>query len=111
MIKMPEGNRYYTVGTYNNYISSKKDFLLGLFLTDLDITDFDTLSNEGWLSNFVIDICLAMNAFKLNLKNVQVMACCTVTSLMEYSREKRRKEIVIKENSTLFMPWLVNGNH
>jgi len=110
-IQIPTDGKYYTVGMYNSYISGKHDVLLGSFFTDLEIRDFDTLSDKEWLSNFVIDICLALNTIKLNLQYIQLMSCDNVAWLMQDSSEKRIKKIAINENCTLLMPWLVNDNH
>jgi len=62
--RMPEKNNY-IVGTYS-YISNKDRN--GNILTDLYFQDFDTLSGEEWLCNFVVDICLMSYAKKLDLK-------------------------------------------
>ena len=52
--RMPE-NRDYIVGSYSYILPNTRNCDI---LADLYFQDFDTLSGEKWLCNFVIDICL-----------------------------------------------------
>jgi hypothetical protein len=88
-IKMPK-NRDYLVVKYN-YISSDQNHDI---LTDLYFLDFDSLSGENWLCNFVIDICLLSYAIKLGLTNTHILSCQNVTQLMgkrEIGEEHKKK--------------------
>uniref|UniRef100_A0A2S2N8Z0 Ubiquitin-like protease family profile domain-containing protein n=1 Tax=Schizaphis graminum TaxID=13262 RepID=A0A2S2N8Z0_SCHGA len=105
-IKMPK-NKDYLVGIYN-YIPRDQNCEI---MTELYISDFDTLSGENWLCNFVIDICLLSYAHKINLKNTHILSCNCVTQLMEKSEiGEEHDKITFNHNSMVIMPWLVNNN-
>lgn len=70
-VKMPKDHQY-VVGLYN-YLGDIKNGCL--FFTQLLFLDFDTLSGNHWINNFVIDICLATKVHKLELKNIKVLQC------------------------------------
>jgi len=68
--RMPENNNY-IVGTYSYIFDKEQNCDI---LTDLYFQDFDTLSGEEWLCNFVVDICLVSYAKKLDLKNTHFIS-------------------------------------
>lgn len=109
-VKMPKTSSYF-VGTYEYlYSDNKRKWLFNKYLT---ISDFDRLTGNRWLNNFVIDVCLTLKVFELGLKNVEVLPCEIVVSLLEkkYYGEFIQEKIAITENSTVILPWNVNGNH
>lgn len=103
-IAMPR-NKDYLVGMYSKLTNKQNQHIL----TDLFFSDFDTLSGENWLNNFVIDICLLTYASNLGLKNTYIMASITVIQLMQ--REKHtdgyNQKITLDENSMVIKPWLL----
>lgn len=54
LLKWPVQNKDYLVGIYN-YIGVDQNSYI---LVDLYFTDFDTLSAQKCLCNFIVDICL-----------------------------------------------------
>jgi hypothetical protein len=107
-IKMPK-NKDYLVGKYY-YISREQN---SDFMAELNFLDFDTLSGNNWLCNFVIDTCLLTYAFKLNLKNTHILSCNSVTQLMDRKEigEESYKKITFPTNSMVILPWLFNNSH
>ncbi|KAL5238865.1 hypothetical protein ACI65C_006275 [Semiaphis heraclei] len=108
LIKMPD-NRDYIVGSYSYILPSAQHSDI---LADLYFRDFDTLSEENWLCNFVIDICLMSYAYKLGLRNTHILSVNHARQLME---KREIGEPLIKttftQDSTVILPLLVNINH
>jgi Ulp1 protease family, C-terminal catalytic domain len=104
-VKMTNTNNY-VVGTYG-YLSDEFIF------KDVVIRDFHTLSEGNWLSNFVIDICLALKVYELRLNNVKILPCEVVVRVMEKTDigESKRRTIEIKENSIVVLPWNICNSH
>ncbi|KAF0705401.1 ULP PROTEASE domain-containing protein, partial [Aphis craccivora] len=105
-IKMPK-NKDYLVGIYN-YIPRDQNCEI---MTELYISDFDTLSGENWFCNFVIDICLLSYAYKMNLKthtHIILQLCYTADGKSKIGEE--HDKIAFNHNRMVIMPWLVNNN-
>ncbi|KAL5246129.1 hypothetical protein ACI65C_013537 [Semiaphis heraclei] len=108
---LPDGTlkNDYIVGLYGYVCKQKKCD----FITDLDFREFDTLSENNWLSNFVIDICLATYLVKVSSPNVKIISTNTVRLLMmkrDYGEEYDEK-IKVSNNNIVLMPWRVNDHH
>lgn len=108
---LPDGTlkNDYIVDLYGYIYEEKKCDVL----TDLDFREFDTLSENQWLSNFVIDICLATYLVKIGSPNVKILSTNTVRLLMmkrDYGEEYDEK-IKVSNNNIILMPWRVNDNH
>ena len=106
-IRLPK-NKHYLVVKYSYLLSSYKNCNI---LDDLYFPDFDTLSGENWLCNFVIDICLFSYAFNLRLENAHILSCNDVQWLLR----KRvvgevHNKITFNQNSMVILPWLI-GRH
>jgi len=108
LIKMPD-NRDYIVGSYSYILPSAQHSDI---LADLYFRDFETLSGENWLCNFVIDICLMSYAYNLGLRNTHVLSVNYARQLMG---KREIGEPLIKttftKDSTVILPLLVNTNH
>lgn len=71
------------------------------------------MSENHWLSNFVIDICLATYSIKIGSPNIKIITTNTIRLLMmkrDYGEEYNEK-ILVSNNNIIIMPWRVNDNH
>ncbi|XP_050544873.1 uncharacterized protein LOC126907548 [Daktulosphaira vitifoliae] len=72
----------------------------------LEISDFMCLYDDNFLSNFVIDICLAIKAIK-NQAEFRVLYCNEVTEILSSTELNKKQKIRynFEENSVVIMPW------
>jgi hypothetical protein len=117
--RLPKDLTYYRsvkMPKTNNYVVGHYGYLSDLIFNEITFRDFNTLSDERWLNNFVIDICLALKVYELRLNNVQVLQCEIVQKLMEKrdvgkNKDGKFQKILFEENKIVVLPWNVNGNH
>lgn len=108
--KRPRKLKDYVVGSYGFIPTDETNRVM----KELYFSDFDTLSGEGWLSNFLIDICLASKAQIDGLKDIQILSCNT---MIQFQREKKEisekhdKLITLKHDCMVILPWLVGCSH
>lgn len=98
---------YFKVGTYHHVIP------INMFtLKELTIIDFMCLYGNQWISNFVIDLCLAIHA-KNNHVDVRILYCNKVNELISNTEvhETLVNKLNLKKNCKVIMPWNINNSH
>lgn len=125
--KLPKNLEYYrlvpTKGRVMNMKSSKNfNFKVGTYhhvipinmftLKELTIIDFMCLYGNQWISNFVIDLCLAIHA-KNNHIDVRILYCNKVEELISNTEvhETLVNKLNFKKNCKVIMPWNINNSH
>lgn len=92
--------RDYVVANYDN---------LNYTFKNLNVSDFSTLHDKEWLSNFVIDIFLHLS--NTPYSDIQIFDSHTSFNIFygQWSQELKKSYNLLKKK--IVMPILVNGNH
>nr|XP_023025607.1 uncharacterized protein LOC111513614 [Leptinotarsa decemlineata] len=102
------------INDINYYKNNSRDYVVAVFknfdcLHEINISDFVSLDNQTWISNFVLDIALNL----LNVNNKYQIIRQELVSVI-FNSEEISKSLIERINFVkdyLALPIFINGNH